>query len=86
VIIAMRWSEVAGGMRVILSTGRIVHVLDRVPGLPGVAMLRNAHGRTASATVDPGAVVPVVFDEQDVALAHLKTRFTRVEFIRELES
>lgn len=84
VIIPMRWSEVAGGMRVILSTGRTVHVLDRTPGLPDLAMLRNAAGRTAPIRVDPGAVVPVLFDDYDVAAGVLRTVFAQTEFIREL--
>jgi hypothetical protein len=83
-IIPMRWCDVGGGMRVILSSGRTVHVLDRVPGLDGLVLLRNGAGRTAPIQVDPQAVVPVVFDQQDAAIAVLKARFGRVEFIREL--
>ncbi len=42
-----------------------------LPTLPGFVMLRNAHGRTASINVDPGALAPVLFDELDLAIASL---------------
>jgi len=80
----MRWSDAPGGVRVILPTGRVVHLLDRVPGLAGLAMLRDARGRTAPLRVDPGATVPVLFEEPEAAVAALKTVFHDVEFIREV--
>ena len=83
-IISIPWGQVPGGARVRLSTGRIVHVLDRVPGLPSLAVLRNGHGQTRPITVDPAAPADVVFDELSVAVASLKQRFAKVEFIREV--
>lgn len=80
----MQWGAVRAGQRVILSTGRVAHVLDRVPTLPGFVMLRNAHGRTASINVDPGALVPVLFDELDLAIASLAARFGRVEYLMDV--
>lgn len=83
-ILPVRWHDVRGGMRVILSSGRVVHVCERIEAMPELAMLRNAHGRTAAIRVDPQAVVPVVFDTRDAVVASLRVRFPKVEFIREL--
>lgn len=82
-ILPVRWHDVRGGMRVILSSGRVVHVCERIEAMPELAMLRNAHGRTAAIRVDPQAVVPVVFDERDAALATLKMAFPKIEYVRE---
>ena len=82
--IPMRWRDVPGGVRVVLPTGRIAHVLDRVVGAPGAVVLRNASGQTRGITVDPDATVPVLFDEYELAVASLKARFPNVEFLREL--
>jgi hypothetical protein len=84
VIIPMRWCDAPGGVRVILPTGRTVYLLDRSPGLPSLAMLRDGRGRTAALRVDPGAVVPVVFEECEAAVIALKTAFGQVEFLREV--
>lgn len=78
----VRWADVAGGHKVILPSGRIAHVLERVPGAPDLVMLRNDHGDTRPMTVDPGAYVPVIFDEEIDAYASLKAVFPHVEFLR----
>lgn len=82
-IVPTPWGLVPGGARVRLSTGRVVYVLDRIPGHPELVMLRNASGSTRPATVDPAALVDVVFDEVAAAVASLRGRFPHVEFIRE---
>lgn len=87
-IIPMRWRDVPGGVRVILSSGRVAHVLDRIDGAPGVVGLRNEHGvtsktGTAVIQVDPDATVPVVFAELEAMIASLKVRFPKVEYLRE---
>lgn len=83
-IVGVPWTQVGGGMRVRLSTGRIVHVLDRIPGLPHIAVLRNGAGQTRPATVDPAALAEVVFDELSAAEAMLRAAFPRLEFLMEV--
>ncbi|HEX5997291.1 MAG TPA: hypothetical protein VFY84_19295 [Jiangellales bacterium] len=76
----MPWAEVPGGAKVVLSSGRVVRVLERIPGVTHLVNLRNEHGDTRALVVDPGAVVPVIFDEEFAAYASLKTRFGHVEY------
>lgn len=86
-IIPTRWRDVPGGVRVRLSTGRVAYVLPRVPGLPGMAMLRidaDRKGGTRAVVVDPDAYADVLFGDFDLALASLRERFPDTEFIREL--
>lgn len=85
VIIPMRWADVPGGVRVVLSSGRVAHVLDRIPGMPALVMLRNATGHTRGVQVDPNAVVPMIFDEQETAAAVLRTAFPSIEYLREVK-
>jgi hypothetical protein len=83
----MRWADVVGGMRVMLPSGRVAHVMDRVPEMPTMVMLRidrDARGGTRPMQIDPNAVVPVVFDNAAAAFGKLKTVFPHVEFIREI--
>lgn len=82
-IVEIPWGQVPGGARVRLSSGRVVHVLDRVPGLPSLAVLRNSHGATRPITVDPAAMADVLFDTQDAAVAVLRAQFPAIEFLRE---
>lgn len=87
-IVPVPWRSVPAdpaGVRVILSSGRIVRALSAstVGDLTAVVMA-NPDGRRANAVVRADDVVPMVYDEQDAALAALKQSFGHVEFLREI--
>lgn len=85
-IIATPWGCVPNGARVVLSTGRVVHVLPRVPGLPGVVGIRTDHGKSAVINVDPSMPVPQLIEQQDVAVATLREAFPDIEYLMEVRS
>lgn len=80
-ITPMPWASVPAGAKVILDSGRIVHVLNHIAGTP-VVVLRDDFGRTRLHSPDPAQVVPVVFDEELEALASLRVVFPSTEFLR----
>lgn len=75
------WGELRAGHRVILESGRIVHVLPRVDGLPGFVALRNEHGSTRGMQRDPADRVPVLAEQQDMAVAALAAAFGGIEYL-----
>lgn len=81
--VSIAWGQVPGNVRVQLSTGRVVRILDRIPGRPDLVLMRAAHGDTRLVTVDPLAPAQVLIGTEEQVAAALRTRFPHVEFIRE---
>lgn len=79
-IIPRRWRDVQAGDRVIDPAGRTFHVLPRT--LPFLAELLT--GRTVhTIAVDPSANVPVILDEQSIAVDNLRQAFPTITPIKE---
>lgn len=95
ILIPLPWAAVAPCSRVMLPSGRIVHVqyvlrpdsassaAARTPILVG---LRNEHGQDRAITVGPADLALTIVGEQDLAVAALRTAFPDVEFLREVRS
>jgi hypothetical protein len=82
------WHEVPPNARVLLSSGRIVHVIATVP-LPDAAVLvrmREDSGRTKDVVIDDSIAAPAVVlnEPQDLIPIVLSARFPHVEFLRSL--
>ena len=82
-ILPMAWRDVRAHQRVILPTGRVVHVLPRVPGMPEAVGLRAAGGQTRLTRVNPDEIVPVVVERRDMTVAILAAVFPGLEYLGE---
>lgn len=82
-IITTPWGAVAGGVRVRLSTSRVVHILDRIPGRPDLVLMRSSGGATRLASVDPRATAQVLIEAPELAVIALRRHFPRIEYLRE---
>lgn len=83
-MISVPWSQVPPGARVVLSSGRIVHVIAIVPTPAGVlARLRDDLGRTRDVTMTYDMAPALVLTEpQDIAVQVLAQSFPDLEFLR----
>jgi len=82
-IVPVPWRDVRPHQRVILESGRVVHVMPGVAGVPEARVLRAANGATRVVRVDPLTVVPVVVEQRDVAVALLASAFNNIEYLRD---
>lgn len=84
-MIPLPWSRVPHNARVVLSSGRIVHLIESVPLPAGgiLVRLRDDLGRTRDVTMAPDTAPALVLTEQeDMAVMMLAQHFPTVEFLR----
>lgn len=80
-ILPTRWRDVRAPARVLDPAGVVWHVLPpAIPGLP-VVTVRDAAGNTRCLPIDPDTFVPMLYDHEDVAVAHLGKHFD-LEYLR----
>lgn len=86
---AYRWGDLRPDLfntRVVLPSGRIVHVISTVALGPDLLVrLRDDTGRTRDINVNPDdfALLPTP-DTEDAVVASLRERFPDVEFLRRI--
>jgi hypothetical protein len=88
VVIPTPWHEVPPNARVLLGSGRIVHVIATVPLQDGAVLvrMRDDNGRTRDVVIDDSIAAPAVVlaEPEDLIPIMLSARFPNVEFLRSL--
>lgn len=85
-MIICTYAELKPNARIVLSSGRVVHVIATVPlGRELLVRLRDNHGSTRDITVDPNEFALLATpDIEDTIVASLRERFAHVEFLRRI--
>ena len=85
-MIITTYEKVPPNTRVVLSSGRIVHVTGVVDlGATLLVGLRNSVGQARTITVSRGELALwAPFDDTDLAVAVLATRFPTIEYVRSI--
>ena len=82
--IPLPWAVVAPCSRVMLPSGRVVHVqhVTSAPNLPTLVGLRNDVGQDAKLIVGPDDLALTLVGPQDIAVRTLAAHFPGLTFLR----